>query len=496
MSPVSLDDEPHPIPIIQTTQPDDEEQQTSNLGIVCNLSSPAHGKGLGSFTRVNVPIQRTISESVDALDLGITSYRSDGHDSFRASSSARSHSPSIPRRYQISQNVLLLGEQGGQNQVRKLKDLKEEADDPMELARACTALGEKLLPAASNLHGGLVSMFAVSERASSIITQITNHWEANKKFNWEHPEKFGLEVLELCRGLEPVLMAQEYPLLHLRSPLYILGDLHGNFDDTIFYMSNLINLGDIRYTGTSFLFLGDYVDKGPYSVEVTAYLLALKALAPDQVWLLRGNHETRQMQSDVPNGFHAQCATTFARAGDLYEALHRIFDLLPLAAIVDRRIFCVHGGIPRLCPGEEDDRLQFLEDGLQWQERRCTPLLQEVGDTDRYQRFFTDLLWADPALEEEEGDLDACGFGPSPRGEMMSTFGHRAIAKFLEHTDLQFIIRAHEWMDFGLQVAKRGKVITIFSSSRYNNQTNNSAVIFVKPSDGKIRFASRGQNGQ
>lgn len=63
--------QPHPIPIIQTTQPDDEEQQTSNLGIVCNLSSPAHGKGLGSFTRVNVPIQRTISESVDALLYGL-----------------------------------------------------------------------------------------------------------------------------------------------------------------------------------------------------------------------------------------------------------------------------------------------------------------------------------------------------------------------------------------------------------------------------------------
>lgn len=105
----------------------------------------------------------------------------------------RSHSPSIPRRYQISQNVLLLGEQGGQNQVRKLKDLKEEADDPMELARACTALGEKLLPAASNLHGGLVSMFAVSERGVPTGTVLAR--ECQRATLWSQRDLTSLAVV-------------------------------------------------------------------------------------------------------------------------------------------------------------------------------------------------------------------------------------------------------------------------------------------------------------
>ena len=96
----------------------------------------------------------------------------------------------------------------------------------------------------------------------------------------------------------------------------------------------------LRYTGNSFLFLGDYVDKGIASVEVTAYLLALKALSPEQIWLLRGNHETRQMQSSAPYGFYTQCQKLFGADNTIYEALHRVFDYMPLAATV---------GVDRAC---------------------------------------------------------------------------------------------------------------------------------------------------
>ena len=112
----------------------------------------------------------------------------------------------------------------------------------------------------------------------------------------------------------------------------------------------------LRRTG-KFLFLGDYVDRGLLGLEVIAYMLSQKAALPHKVFMLRGNHETRSVNGDEgwygQKSFFYQCKTRFGNAlgEEVYEEVNRVFDRLPLAAVIDGDIFCVHGGIPRPMEG-------------------------------------------------------------------------------------------------------------------------------------------------
>lgn len=127
------------------------------------------------------------------------------------------------------------------------------------------------------------------------------------------------------------------------------GDLHGNFQDLVAFEKSLWRIGP-ALSPANFLMLGDYVDRGVHSVEVVTYLLAHKLMSPGKITLLRGNHETR-LQNSHPGynpSFKDSCVLLFGKdTGEtVWECVNRVFDALPLAAIVDHSIFCVHGGIP------------------------------------------------------------------------------------------------------------------------------------------------------
>ena len=166
---------------------------------------------------------------------------------------------------------------------------------------------------------------------------------------------FATDIVNLAR-LATKVMSKEERLLSLPSPVYIFGDIHGNLKDLHFFSDNLWKFG-VMLTAGRFLFLGDYVDRGQQSLEVVAYLFALKVVAPEKVFLLRGNHELRKVNGweewYKSGSFLWQCKHRFgADAGaKVWEEVNRAFDCMPLAAIVDNSIFCCHGGIPRPLPG-------------------------------------------------------------------------------------------------------------------------------------------------
>jgi hypothetical protein len=139
-------------------------------------------------------------------------------------------------------------------------------------------------------------------------------------------------------------------VLDIPSPCYVLGDIHGNLDDLRFFSQRLWTLG-MHLTGSNFLFMGDYVDRGMYGIEVIMYLFAYKIKVPHKVFLLRGNHETRSVNGWIQwykhRCFLSQCRQRFGRYGDMiWEKVNQVFDCLPFAATIDQSIFCVHGGIP------------------------------------------------------------------------------------------------------------------------------------------------------
>lgn len=288
--------------------------------------------------------------------------------------------------------------------------------------------------------------------------------------NYLQSGKFAHELIKVCDVVKDIL-EMEPRCLFLQSPVYVFGDIHGNLEDLHFFADNIWKLG-IELTAGKFLFLGDYVDRGANGLECLAYLLGVKLLHPRKLHLLRGNHETRDV-----NGWEAhyreksflyQCKDRFGTelGTAVWESVNEVFDRLPLAAVIDYDIFCIHGGIPRPVP-EFDASLEAILN-----------VSSVAGISPRYEheepwavQVAADCIWSDPADDGQEAvGLDGDGFGMSHRGGGAACFGSAAIDHFLDSNRLSFVIRAHEAHSQGVSLAKGARVFTVFSTSKDHGQ--------------------------
>lgn len=145
-----------------------------------------------------------------------------------------------------------------------------------------------------------------------------------------------IEVKELCeKGKE--IMTKEENVQPVRAPVTVCGDVHGQFHD----LMELFKIGG-KTPDTNYLFMGDYVDRGYYSVETVTLLVCLKVRYRDRITILRGNHESRQITQVY--GFYDECQRKYGNA-NVWKYFTELFDLLPLTAIVENEIFCLHGGL-------------------------------------------------------------------------------------------------------------------------------------------------------
>ena len=141
-----------------------------------------------------------------------------------------------------------------------------------------------------------------------------------------------LEIQLVLDRLRPVLL-DESNIKNVAAPVTIVGDLHGQFYDLL----ELFRVGG-DVPNVNYLFLGDYVDRGSCSLEVITLLVCLKLRYPTRITLLRGNHESRAITSVY--GFYAECARKYSDAR-VWAKFTDIFDCLPIAALIDDRIFAV-----------------------------------------------------------------------------------------------------------------------------------------------------------
>ena len=197
------------------------------------------------------------------------------------------------------------------------------------------------------------------------------------------------QAKQLC-ALAVELLVEEGNVAQVSAPVTICGDIHGQLHD----LGELFATGG-EAPGTSYLFLGDFVDRGFYSVETFLLLLALKVRYPDRVALVRGNHESRQITQVY--GFYDECVRKYGNA-NVWRSCADCFDYLSLAASVDDgRVFAVHGGLSPAVP---------TLDAIRAIDRK-----QEVP----HEGAMCDLLWSDPEQDVE-------GWGLSPRGVRKRSF--------------------------------------------------------------------------
>lgn len=271
------------------------------------------------------------------------------------------------------------------------------------------------------------------------------------------------------------------------------GDIHGQYSDLL----RLFEYGGFP-PNANYLFLGDYVDRGKQSLETICLLLAFKIKYPENFFLLRGNHECASINRIY--GFYDECKRRFNVR--LWKAFTDSFNCLPVAALIDDKILCMHGGLsPDL---NHLDQIRNLP--------RPTPV-PDAG-------LLCDLLWSDPGR-------DVKGWGMNDRG-VSYTFGPDKVAEFLQKHDLDLVCRAHQviaslvlllspeillvWaqkmiMYFLAQVVEDGyeffadrQLVTIFSAPNYCGEFDNAGAMMIvdenlmcsfqilKPAEKKAKF--------
>eukprot|EP01028_Stygiella_incarcerata_P005626 TRINITY_DN2354_c0_g1_i1.p1 TRINITY_DN2354_c0_g1~~TRINITY_DN2354_c0_g1_i1.p1 ORF type:complete len:478 (-),score=118.07 TRINITY_DN2354_c0_g1_i1:255-1688(-) len=278
-------------------------------------------------------------------------------------------------------------------------------------------------------------------------------WEVGESI----PSNLGPRMVELFKEgkLPPERVAQQIllaafdhldtlpSLVHIEVPkkkhITVCGDTHGQFFDVV----HIFEENGMPSKENPYLFNGDYVDRGSFSVEVILALLSFMITDPESIYLARGNHESRGLNQMY--GFSGEVAAKYNPK--MYEVFLEVFRVLPLCHVLNKKVIVIHGGLPR----------------------QGNVTLSEIASIDRKREIpedgvMTDLLWADPG--------DVPGISMSKRGTSRA-FGADITKLFLETNNLSLLVRSHEMMMDGYSVTHDGKCITVFSAPNYCDAMGN-----------------------
>uniref|UniRef100_A0A914XZR9 Serine/threonine-protein phosphatase n=1 Tax=Panagrolaimus superbus TaxID=310955 RepID=A0A914XZR9_9BILA len=289
---------------------------------------------------------------------------------------------------------------------------------------------------------------------NSFIDRMMNIGKPNTGISTSISEQ---DIMDLLLASKDLFLEQPM-MLELNTPLCVVGDIHGQFNDLmrIFAKVGFPNT-------TNYLFLGDYIDRGRMNLETILLLLTFKIKCPNNFFLLRGNHETQLVNRIY--GFYEELNRRY-RSSRLYYTFQDVFNCMPLSALVGDRILCMHGGLsPDLYKG---DTLKILKD-------LSRPLPDPPNPS-----LPLDLLWADPDAATDE-------FKFSIRG-VSCTFGIKVVNTVCQKYNLDLICRAHQVVQDGYEFFASRKLVTIFSAPHYCGQFDNAAAIMMVAKDLQCSF--------
>ncbi|XP_073981412.1 serine/threonine-protein phosphatase alpha-2 isoform-like [Rhodnius prolixus] len=251
------------------------------------------------------------------------------------------------------------------------------------------------------------------------------------------------DIRTLCLTCREILLQQPM-LLELEAPLKVCGDIHGQFLDLL----RLFEYGSFP-PEANYLFLGDYVDRGKQSLETICLLFAYKVKFKENFFILRGNHECASINRIY--GFYDEIKRRYNVK--LWKTFTDCFNCLPVAAIIDEKMFCCHGGLsPELQSMTQIQNLPRPTD------------IPEKG-------LLCDILWSDP-------DKDIIGWAHNDRG-VSYTFGADVVTQFLRKHDFDLVCRAHQVVEDGYEFFAKRQLVTIFSAPNYCGEFDNAGALMT-----------------
>lgn len=247
---------------------------------------------------------------------------------------------------------------------------------------------------------------------------------------------------------------------NIHEMVYFIGDTHGAIKET--YQLIKFFVRKIRISpNLKIIFVGDYVDRNPYDLENLALILSFSLLYPENVVLIRGNHEDRLINQHY--GFMDNLLRTFYNQAEiLYDEIIQVFMKFPIAHISQihskngktARVLTVHGGIPI-------DHANFLEPVIL--DEIKDSLICEVEESKDMDPYTTSILWSDPD-EMIRGILT----GDHLQGR--TRFGAPVFDAFMQGNQLDLLVRGHQKWSEGFKKFFGGRLISLFSTASYDGK--------------------------
>jgi len=255
-------------------------------------------------------------------------------------------------------------------------------------------------------------------------------------------------------------------VVQVSQPCKVFGDTHGQLRDLLL----LFHAFGCPGTRQSFVFNGDFVDRGAHQLEVVGILFALKLAFPSYIWLVRGNHEDTFMNRKY--GFESECLKAFGENGrKAFDLFQKAFQWLPMACLIDDQILTVHGGIG-------DGRWTIAE-------LSCVgrPLTSEQLHRPE-SRWLYNILWSDPIPDDDNTEETAMVFGvhSSPRNASAVQFGWNVTKTFCALNGIGLVVRSHQVTaeGRGFEIMHDEKLVRVFSARDYEAHCNDAAVLQIE----------------
>jgi len=282
------------------------------------------------------------------------------------------------------------------------------------------------------------------------VVDLISELKKQKKLHLKYVFQILLQIRKILGDLDSLVYVE------VPEKINVCGDVHGQFYD----LCNIFDIFGLPSETNPFLFNGDFVDRGSFSIEVILVLFAFKVLYPKHLHLARGNHESITMNRMY--GFEGEVIHKYN--SKVFDLFTEVFNWLPLAHCLNKKVLVVHGGL-------------FSKDNVSLNDIRTIPRNRQPPD----EGLMCELLWSDPQPFN--------GRAPNKRGVGVA-FGPDVTSQFLKDNNLDMIVRSHEVKEEGYLVEAGGKLVTVFSAPNYCDSVGNKGAVITFDSDMKPTYKS------